>query len=496
MAKGTRWKVTYDKLAQHDEVLVDLLASQKENNRGGLLPIPNQDNMNRPQQAPILPPRVGDEQIVEIVALYLNGAAEVWYRSVILSGGIRNWIEFKEELVNKFGPNAYQKPNVDEAHFLSSFIGALKKEIKFYVKMFKPTTLKIDIEKARMQEMAIETALKRNMYNVNSHQPLASAGANKGPTNYVVRNNTFRISPEVYEYRKINHLCFRERLNLLVDTSEVTEEPSDLVIEGGNVKKRQLSILIYSKGTHSFIDEHIVIATTYQSSHCPPMRMIVADGNYMKKHNPTKFDHEKKCGTIGRKNNKLVLPGLVEEVPSGNENVIDVGIQEVVDQNVIVFAEPQSLPLVRALDHPIPLKSGAMPWNPEAELALEALKIAMPSTPVLVLPDYTQEFLLGTNVLASKQRGISTYEKEYMALLSVVDKWRHYLQFKHFIVRTDHYSLKCLLEQKVTSTIQQKGLTKLLGLDYEVKYKKGAKNRVANELSRKQESLGHLEDQA
>jgi len=33
----------------------------------------------------------------------LNGAAEVWYRSVILSGGIRNWIEFKEELVSRFG---------------------------------------------------------------------------------------------------------------------------------------------------------------------------------------------------------------------------------------------------------------------------------------------------------------------------------------------------------------------------------------------------------
>jgi len=102
-----------------------------------------------------------------------------------------------------------RNPMFNEAHFLSSFIGALKEEIKFYVKMFKPITLKIAIEKARMQEMAIETALKRNMYNVNSRQPLASAGANKGPTNHVVRNNTFRISPEVCEYRKINHLCFR-----------------------------------------------------------------------------------------------------------------------------------------------------------------------------------------------------------------------------------------------------------------------------------------------
>lgn len=36
--------------------------------------------------------------------------------------------------------------------------------------------------------------------------------------------------------------------------------------------------------------------------------------NWMKKHNPTKFDHEKKCVTIGRKSNKLVLQGLPEEV--------------------------------------------------------------------------------------------------------------------------------------------------------------------------------------
>ena len=76
-----------------------------------------------------------------------------------------------------------------------------------------------------------------------------------------------------------------------------------------------------------------------------------------------------------------------------------------------------------------------------------------------------------------------------MALLNAVDKWRHYLQFKHFVVKNDHHSLKYLLEQRVTSAIQQKGLTKLLGLDYEVRYKKGAENRVADALSRRDERL-------
>lgn len=62
-----------------------------------------------------------------------------------------------------------------------------------------------------------------------------------------------------------------------------------------------------------------------------------------------------------------------------------------------------------------------------------------------------------------------------MVVLSAIDKWRHYLQGGHFIVKTNHQSLKYLLEQKVTTALQQKGLTKLMGLDYEVQYKKGSR---------------------
>ncbi|KAG5590604.1 hypothetical protein H5410_041118 [Solanum commersonii] len=42
----------------------------------------------------------------------------------------------------------------------------------------------------------------------------------------------------------------------------------------------------------------------------------------MKKHNPTKFDHERNCVTIRRKNNKLVLKGISEE---GNLSMINSG---------------------------------------------------------------------------------------------------------------------------------------------------------------------------
>lgn len=46
--------------------------------------------------------------------------------------------------------------------------------------------------------------------------------------------------------------------------------------------------------------------------------------------------------------------------------------------------------------------------------------------------------------------------------------------------------MKFLLEQKITTTIQQKGLTKLLSLSYTIQYKKGVENCVADTLSRKE----------
>ncbi|KAF3675302.1 hypothetical protein FXO38_04813 [Capsicum annuum] len=95
------------------------------------------------------------------------------------------------------------------------------------------------------------------------------------------------------------------------------------------------------------------------------------------------------------------------------------------------------------------LKKDAFIWNKEADIAFKALKTAMFSTPVLILLDFAKEFVVETDashygigvvlmqkgkpvayfskVLSPKHRGKSIYEKEYMALLNAVDKWRHYL---------------------------------------------------------------------
>lgn len=53
-----------------------------------------------------------------------------------------------------------------------------------------------------------------------------------------------------------------------------------------------------------------------------------------------------------------------------------------------------------------------------------------------------------------------------------------------FIIKTNQKSLKYLLEQRILDSNQQKWVSKLLGYDFEIHYKEGKENRVADALSR------------
>jgi hypothetical protein len=72
-----------------------------------------------------------------------------------------------------------------------------------------------------------------------------------------------------------------------------------------------------------------------------------------------------------------------------------------------------------------------------------------------------------------------------MEILHALKKWHPYLMGRHFKVKTDHNSLKYFLEQIISSEKQQKWVTKILGYDFEIIYKKGKQNVVADALSRK-----------
>ena len=145
-------------------------------------------------------------------------------------------------------------------------------------------------------------------------------------------------------------------------------------------------------------------------------------------------------------------------------------------------------------------------WNEAAEMAFKQLKEALTSPPILCLPDFSQPFViecdasgLGIGAILTQQNqpvayfsealkgsalALSTYEKEMLAIIKAIKKWRPYLLGKPFTVRTDHKSLKYLLEQRITTPAQTRWLPKLLGYDYKIEYKRGPENQGADSLSR------------
>jgi hypothetical protein len=76
---------------------------------------------------------------------------------------------------------------------------------------------------------------------------------------------------------------------------------------------------------------------------------------------------------------------------------------------------------------------------------------------------------------------------EFTPLITVVQNWRLYLLGHSFIVRTDHKALKFLLDQQVGIVDQQRWLSKLLGYDFVIEFKKGSANSIVDALSRQSE---------
>ena len=156
------------------------------------------------------------------------------------------------------------------------------------------------------------------------------------------------------------------------------------------------------------------------------------------------------------------------------------------------------------------LKKKQFAWSPATESAFSALKHAMTQTPVLILPNFDAPFVVETDACATRigavlmqhqrpvaflskalgptHQHLSIYEKEFLALIMAIEKWRSYLQRQEFTILTDHKSLSYLTEQNLQSDLQRKAMTRLMGLQFKVLYRKGKENLAADALSR----VGHL----
>lgn len=151
-------------------------------------------------------------------------------------------------------------------------------------------------------------------------------------------------------------------------------------------------------------------------------------------------------------------------------------------------------------------KKEGFSWNDATTEAFRALKIVVTSAPVVVLPDFMQSFIVEcdasthgfgvvllqnkhpvaffSRLVAPRHRSLAAYEHELIRLVHAIRHWHPYLWGRCFTVRTDHYNLKFLLDQRLATILQHHWVGKLLGFEFTVEYKPGAQNTVADALSR------------
>jgi hypothetical protein len=113
-------------------------------------------------------------------------------------------------------------------------------------------------------------------------------------------------------------------------------------------------------------------------------------------------------------------------------------------------------------------KNNMFVWTGDHDVAFQTLKQALVKAPALALPNFTKPFMIETDAcnygvgvvlmqehhpiayvskaLGPILRGLSTYEKEHVAILLAVEQWRFYIQFGEFCIATDQKGLSLLNE--------------------------------------------------
>ncbi|KAM2886687.1 hypothetical protein COP2_013742 [Malus domestica] len=162
-------------------------------------------------------------------------------------------------------------------------------------------------------------------------------------------------------------------------------------------------------------------------------------------------------------------------------------------------------PLCRLLQ-----KEVAFEFTKECTASLNQLKELLTTAPIIVPPDWSLPFELmcdasnyalgavlgqrkdkkphviyyASRTLNDAQLNYSTTEKELLAVVFALDKFRSYLIGTKVIVFTDHAALKYLLTKKEAKPRLIRWMLLLQEFDIEIHDKKGSENVVADHLSR------------
>jgi hypothetical protein len=87
--------------------------------------------------------------------------------------------------------------------------------------------------------------------------------------------------------------------------------------------------------------------------------------------------------------------------------------------------------------------------------------------------------------LREPERLYHIYNKEMLAIMNVLVKFRQYLVGGRFVERTNHNNMRYFLKQRNLSERQHKWVSKVQAYDFNMKYVKGTNNVVVDALSKR-----------
>ncbi|GBO33839.1 Transposon Ty3-G Gag-Pol polyprotein, partial [Araneus ventricosus] len=150
-------------------------------------------------------------------------------------------------------------------------------------------------------------------------------------------------------------------------------------------------------------------------------------------------------------------------------------------------------------------------WTEECEKSFNCLKQALTSSPILTYPRTDKDFILDTDAsnegigavlsqnigneerviayfsksLGKPERNYCVTRKELLAIVKSIEHFHHYLYGQKFLLRTDHASLRWLLNFKEPEGQIARWIQRLQEYDFEIQHRKGTSHGNADALSRR-----------
>ncbi|GBM17553.1 Retrovirus-related Pol polyprotein from transposon 297 [Araneus ventricosus] len=129
-------------------------------------------------------------------------------------------------------------------------------------------------------------------------------------------------------------------------------------------------------------------------------------------------------------------------------------------------------------------------WTEECEKSFNSLKQALTSSPILTYPRTDKDFILDTDasnegIGAVLSQNIGNEERVIAYFSKSLEHFHHYLYGRKFLLRTDHASLRWLLNFKEPEGQIARWIQRLQEYDFEIQHRKGTSHGNADTLSRR-----------